>query len=321
MSREKLQMEVIPSPQELLRTPGMQGEIRRMALEMAAQIIAEKEQAIWEPYFRSRQVAYELKRLQNVSDQESWKIYYLRFGCMICETTERPHGGCGKCTRCYAFILGRLKQIRGEQIRDKIAHPSRGRIRLDRLIPANSPADGVHHTRYHRKTKKELELCDRVAKQLSLTPLYVRTIFCGDRRGPDAVVEALKAEGEKMHAESTHGKQPGTLASLARSREQSRQRVIEEMGIDPQKAVSTREAIKMALLATMPDSEAAALSFAGLRQAASIPSLALGKKVLLELLTERKIQRTGDGTVGSPHRYYSARQASTAKPTAREVRT
>jgi hypothetical protein len=56
----------------------------------------------------------------------------------------------------------------------------------------------------------------------------------------------------------------------------------------------------------MPDSEAAALSFAGLRQAASIPSLALGKKVLLELLSERKVQRTGDGTVGSSHRYYSA---------------
>jgi hypothetical protein len=307
MSREKLQMEVLASPQELMRTPGMQGEIRKLALEMAAQIIAEKEQAIWEPYFRSRQVAYELKRLQNVSDQNSWKIYYLRFGCMICETTERVHGGCGKCTRCYSFILGRLKQIRGEQIRDRAAHPSRGRIRLDRLIPPNTPTDGVHHTWYHMKTAKERELCDRVAKQLDLNREYVYRIFCGDRRGPDTVVEALKAEGKKIEAESTHGKQPGTLAALETARQRSRQRVIDQMGLDPQKAVSHREAIKIALLAKMPDSEAAALSFAGLRQAASIPSLALGKKVLLELLSDRKIQRIGEGTISNPHRYFAGR--------------
>jgi hypothetical protein len=306
MSSENLQMEVLASPQELLRTPGMQAEIRKLAIELAAQIIAEKEQAIWEPYFRSRQVAYELKRLQNVSDQNSWKIYYLRFGCMICETTERVHGGCGKCTRCYAFVLGRLKQIRGEQIRDRAAHPSRGRVRLDRLIPPNAPADGIHHTRYHRKTARELELCKRVAEKLGLSRDYIHTIFCGDRRGSDAVVEALKAEGEKMEMETTHGKQPGTLAALEAARQRATQRVADEMGLDPQKAVSNREAIKIALLATMPASEGAALTFAGLRKAASIPSLALGKKVLLELLGERKIRRTGDGTVGSPHRYYLA---------------
>jgi hypothetical protein len=303
MSKEKLQMEVLASPQELLRTPGMQGEIRKLAIELAAQIIAEKEQAIWEPYFRSRQVAYELKRLQNVSDQNSWKIYYLRFGCMICETTERVHGGCGKCTRCYAYVLGRLKQIRGEQIRDRAAHPARGRIRLDRLIPANAPADGIHHTLYERSTEKERKLFARVAEQLGLTYDYVRVVAVGLRRS-DAVAEALKTEGEKMEIKSTHGKQPGTLAALEAARQRSRQRVIDEMGLDPQKAVSNREAIKIALLATMPDSEAAALSFAGLRKAASIPSLALGKKVLLELLSERKIKRTGEGTVGSPHRYY-----------------
>jgi hypothetical protein len=56
MSKEKLQMEVLASPQELLRTPGMQGEIRKLAIELAAQIIAEKEQAIWEPYCQTRTV-------------------------------------------------------------------------------------------------------------------------------------------------------------------------------------------------------------------------------------------------------------------------
>lgn len=296
MSEQKLQMEVLPSPDEMLRLPANKAELMKLAVEMAAKLSALKEQFLFEPFFRERQTAYALKRLQNVSERRTWKIYYARFGCLICETTERIHGGCGMCSRCYCNTLGRLKQIRGEEIREETARPARGRIRLDRLIPANAPADGVHHTRYHRKTKKELELCDRVAKQLSLTRQYVYTIFCGDRRGSDAVVEALKVEGEKMQAESTQGKQPGTLATLAKTQEAVRERT-----------VTTREAIRTALLATMPNSKATALSFAGLRQAASIPSLFLGKKVLLELLTERKVQRVGDGTVSNPHRYFASK--------------
>jgi len=186
-------MEVLPSPGELARTPGMEAEIRRLAVEMAVQIVAQKEQFLFEPFFRSRQVAYELKRLQNVSEQRTWKIYYVRFGCMVCETTERIHGGCGMCCRCYSNNLGRLKQIRGEQIREETARPARGRLRLDRLLPENAPIDGVHHTRYERSTKKEMELFARVAKQLGLTQDYVRAVAVGARRS-DAISDALKKE-------------------------------------------------------------------------------------------------------------------------------
>src|SRR3954471_2141556 len=112
-------MEVLPPPQELARIPDMQAEINRRAVEMAAQIVAQKEQFMFEPFFRSRQVAYELKRLQTVSEQRTWKIFHQRFGCLICESMERIHCGCGMCGRCYSNTLGRLKQIRGEQIREE----------------------------------------------------------------------------------------------------------------------------------------------------------------------------------------------------------
>jgi hypothetical protein len=102
----------------------------KLAVEMAAQIVAEKERFLFEPFFRSRQVANEIKRLQNVSEQRTWHVYYERHGCMICETTERTHGGCGMCCRCYSNTLGRLKQIRGEQIREETARPARGRLRF-----------------------------------------------------------------------------------------------------------------------------------------------------------------------------------------------
>jgi hypothetical protein len=191
-----MRMEVLPSPGELARTPGMEAEIRRLAVEMAAQIVAQKEQFLFEPFFRSRQVAYELKRLQNVPEQRTWKIYYARFGCMVCETTERIHGGCGMCSTCYCNNLQRLKQIRGEQIREEIARPARGRLRLDRLIPENAPAHRIHHTRYERCTEKELKVITRVAEQLGLTKDYVRAVAVGLRRS-HAVSAALKKETER----------------------------------------------------------------------------------------------------------------------------
>jgi hypothetical protein len=192
MSKAK-RMEVLPSPQETLRAPADRAEVMKLAVEMAAQIVAEKERFLFEPFFRSRHVAYEIKRLQTVSEQRTWSVYYERFGCMICETMERIHGGCGMCCRCYANTLGRLKQIRGEQIRDETARPARGRLRLNRLLPEHAPIDGVHHTRYARSTKKELELFARVAKQLGLTQDYVRAVAVGSRRS-DAISDALEKE-------------------------------------------------------------------------------------------------------------------------------
>lgn len=192
-----MRMEVLPSPQELLRTPADKAALMRLAAELAAQMVAQKEQFLFEPFFRERQTAYALKRLQTVSEQQTWKIYYARFGCMICETTERIHGGCGMCSTCYCNNLQRLKQIRGEQIREETARPARGRLRLDRLIPENAPADGIHHTRYERCTEKELKVIARVAEQLGLTKHYVRAVAVGLRRS-DAVSAALKKESERV---------------------------------------------------------------------------------------------------------------------------
>ena len=149
-------MEVLPSPQELARVPSMEAEVQRRAVEMAAQIVAQKEQFMFEPFFRSRQVAYELKRLQTVPEQQTWRIYNQRFGCLICETMERIHVGCGMCGRCYASTLGRLKQIRGEQIREETARPARGRVRLDRMIPENAQRT-AYITRVMSAAQKENE--------------------------------------------------------------------------------------------------------------------------------------------------------------------
>jgi len=44
---------------------------------------------VFEPFFRSRQVAYELQRLQTVSEQRKFTIYFERYGCLVCETRRQ----------------------------------------------------------------------------------------------------------------------------------------------------------------------------------------------------------------------------------------
>src|SRR5262249_6516822 len=90
-----MKMEVLPSREYLGHIPAMRAEIIKLATQMAAEIVADKEALLYEPFFRSRQVAYELKRLQLVSDQRKWMIYFQRFGCLVCESMERIHVGCG----------------------------------------------------------------------------------------------------------------------------------------------------------------------------------------------------------------------------------
>jgi hypothetical protein len=183
--------ELLPSPGELAQLPVKKAELDRLVDERVAEILHAREEFIFEPFFRSRQIAYELKRLQTVSEQRKWTVYFQRFGCLVCETSDRIHAGNAMCSRCHANTQGRLKQILGELIRDQTARPARGRLRLDRLLPPSHPMDGVHHSRYQPSTKLERELFDRVAKELGLTYEYVRSIGVG-MRSNKAVAAALK---------------------------------------------------------------------------------------------------------------------------------
>ncbi len=144
----KNNMEVLPSPQELLREPIKREEIARLVQQQVAEIMAERDALVFEPFFRSRQVAYELKRLQSVPEQEKFSVSYERYGCMDCKKHTTPHAGNNLCQSCRAKWFGRLTQIIKEGIKGEPAQRARGTARAERLIPENAPRDGVHHTWY-----------------------------------------------------------------------------------------------------------------------------------------------------------------------------
>ena len=103
---------------------------------------------------------------------------------------------------------------------------------------------------------------------------------------------------------STHGRQPGTLASLEMNREKKTRAVLAELGIPPESAAVSLKAAKEALLRVIPDSEAKAMTAADLFQAAVIPSRTTGNRAMRELLSAGKIQRIGKPRAGHSCRYF-----------------
>jgi hypothetical protein len=119
LKTEKLTpVEVILSPAMQAQTVADVGTIQTLVAREVAEILAKSDSAVFEPYFRTRHVAYELRRLQSIPQQRVHSVRYKRFGCMICYGTERPHGGLGMCDRCYAreFQLRKrlIRELEGE---------------------------------------------------------------------------------------------------------------------------------------------------------------------------------------------------------------
>jgi hypothetical protein len=111
--------ELLPSPESILRPGVDKALLDRIVTQRVAEIMAEKEAATLEPFFRSRQIAFEIRRLQTVPEQESWHVFFERHGCLYCHSKERIHGGCGMCVRCYPRILNEKQTIIRELLNGK----------------------------------------------------------------------------------------------------------------------------------------------------------------------------------------------------------
>jgi hypothetical protein len=106
-------------------------------------------------------------------------------------------------------------------------------------------------------------------------------------------------------AERSQGRQPGTLTSLALSREKKTRSLLAELGIPPESAAVSLKATKEALLKCMASSEADAIPADALFQVAVIPSRTTGQHALRDLLAAGAIQRIGGGGTGSPFLYFA----------------
>ena len=109
--RRQSDAEIISSPGMIRRTQVDVGTIQKLVQQQVAEALAQREAAVFEPFFRSRQVAYELRRLQSVPEQKKWSVYYERHGCQQCKRADLIHAGNGYCSRCYSRMGQILKRI------------------------------------------------------------------------------------------------------------------------------------------------------------------------------------------------------------------
>jgi Zn-finger nucleic acid-binding protein len=192
-------VELLPSPTAITRArSGVdEAELRRLVKEQVAEIMAGRDAIAFEPFFRSRQVAYELKRLQSVPEQKKFSVAFARYGCMVCETRKTIHAGNGMCPQCRGRWFTRLTQIIAEGMTGETAQPARGASGTERRLLPNRPLDAPHRTFYQRSSKAEKLMHMRVAQKLGVDPSHVRHVALGKRHS-ERVSAAL--------AEESHGK-------------------------------------------------------------------------------------------------------------------
>jgi hypothetical protein len=197
-SQPPLKIELIPSPATLHRerTGVDKAELTRLVQEKVAEIMAERDAMVFEPFFRSRQIAYELKRLQNISEQEKFPVSFERYGCIDCKTKERIHGGNGLCTLCHSKWFYRLTQIIAEGIKGEPAKKARDSRWDERLLPDGGIRDGIHQTWYERSGAEQQSLYKRVAAKLGVTRDHVRNVALG-RHHSESILAALREESER----------------------------------------------------------------------------------------------------------------------------
>lgn len=114
--------------------------------------------------------------------------------------------------------------------------------------------------------------------------------------------------------ESTHGRQRGSLAALEMNREKKTRAVLAEMGIPPEKAAVSLMAARKALLESMPDSKADAMTQEELCAKALIPSPTTLQRALRALHAEERIERIGKGVNHDPFRYWLTAKPKPALP-------
>jgi hypothetical protein len=82
----------------------MQVDLKSMVSRMIEEGVKEalsSQGAEFQPFFGSKEIAYEIKRKQSVHEQHKFTYFFEDWGCMICGTRKAPHCSLGMCGRCF----------------------------------------------------------------------------------------------------------------------------------------------------------------------------------------------------------------------------
>jgi hypothetical protein len=88
--------------------PNMRDAIERLVEQKISEIMGEKSDGIFAPFFQTQAIASAIRRQETVAQQNKWIFYFADWGCMVCGKTDRKHVSLGMCVNCYAKTRQRL---------------------------------------------------------------------------------------------------------------------------------------------------------------------------------------------------------------------
>ena len=100
-------MEIIPRGQDAIAEDYRQ-MITRIVEEKVLEAMSDRSSGDFQPFFQPGPVSDEIKRRLTVHEQRKFTYAYQDWGCLVCGTTERRHGGLWMCSRCYPRAKHRL---------------------------------------------------------------------------------------------------------------------------------------------------------------------------------------------------------------------
>jgi hypothetical protein len=97
------------TPARIIQPQDMKAVLDQLVRERVAEALAERDGSILEPWFQTKSVAYEIRRLQTMVERKSKSLYFEKYGCIHCHKKKHRHACSGICEPCYGKIAERLR--------------------------------------------------------------------------------------------------------------------------------------------------------------------------------------------------------------------
>ncbi|HVA16445.1 MAG TPA: hypothetical protein VMV59_01900 [Candidatus Dormibacteraeota bacterium] len=90
--------------------------LERLVHKKVAEIMGNREDLLLRPFFDTKRVSDEIRRIQTVPERLKWAVYFERWGCLACGA-KNANARCGMCENCYQRTMARLRRIVAESMR------------------------------------------------------------------------------------------------------------------------------------------------------------------------------------------------------------
>lgn len=169
MTKNKPSLEIVPR-NRIEESQRLKDALTQLIDERVSEAISGPTSVI-EPFFHSKRLLTEIRRVQSVPERNKFTYYFERWGCMICGTHEGGHGAVGMCYPCYRRTSERLKSL----VRQHSQHEETYHDAADLAVASLDPSiNAINVTPNHKGRERYYTQVEACAKaDIDPKTLYV----------------------------------------------------------------------------------------------------------------------------------------------------